>query len=119
MAIFSKKKKKSAMEHKLDQSTQGDDLQDLQPMDYGFDNNMRGQPNPFTPPHQQPAYPQQDLAPQSVNTSNTQLVMNKIDILDAKIDELGKRLEVMEKLIQALHQQQPSSPYQGNQRRTW
>ena len=118
MAFFSKKKKRSSMARELDKPRKkGENLQELQEMDYGFGEELYGNPN-LQAEAQQFQQPRQSLNPRSISESNNQIMLNKIDIIDAKMNEIAKRLELIEKLIQSEHQQK-ESPYRGYQKRAW
>ncbi|MEK6839826.1 MAG: hypothetical protein AABX72_02715 [Nanoarchaeota archaeon] len=126
MPLFSKKHRPSGLARELDQPVKRGDLQDMQP-DMGFD-DFYNEPKPrMTPPPRQPVFPvaeqpiiQPSLAPRSFTDNTYEIILSKIDVIDAKLDGLLRRIDMLERLVQSL--QQPPASQQDNtrfQRRMW
>ncbi len=136
MALFSKKRRQNPMARELDQPAKRDELSDPNSTDtvfgeefYNAEPRRQAQMQPsrqaaVPPSFQQEQQPflQRSLAPQSFSDNSYQIVLSKIDVVDAKLDALARRLEIMERLLQSL-QQAPSASNDANekayQRRIW
>ncbi len=128
MALFSKKHKANALTRELNQPLRKGDLQEMQSPEMGFDDLYNEPQSRASPPPRQPLYPpvaepplmQQSLAPRSFTESNYEIILSKIDVIDAKLDGLMRRLEMLERLVQSLQQPPPSPPENPRyQRRIW
>ena len=129
MSLFSKKRKPSLLERELDQPLRRSDLHDVpQEEPTGFD-DFYNEPKPqqrTAPPRQpvflpqaEPALMQPSLAPRGFSENNYEIIASKIDVIDAKLDGLLRRLDMLERLMQSFQQPPPSSENTRYPRRLW
>lgn len=123
--MFSRKKKGSTLGRSLATPIKGEDLSEFQDFGYGMDSDvLQQQPAPrrVYPQYSEQQLPEQQrplpLQPRSIAESNHEMIINRLEAIEVKIDSLLKRLDMIERVIQSRSQQQPA-PYKDDQRRIW
>lgn len=121
--MFSHKKKKSDLERPGQQG-----LPPLDDQDFGLPNEFPSYPREYQG-YQQPAREQQrpaplpapELSPRSISEGTHEIILSKIDVIEAKLDGLSKQIDMLQRLLQTLQQppERPSQEFKDYQRRIW